>query len=326
MPDAEEQVSLVDEAGTVLGSAPRSVMRHDNLLHAATAALVRDTAGQIYLARRTETKDWAPGHWDVGAGGVITFGEDPYVSAQRELAEELGITDVELRPLITNLYSDHTTRCVEHVFEATWDGPVVHQASEVSDGRWATLDDLARLLADPDQPFVPDGRVVLNRLGAQGVGDYAQLRAFAAAIDAGLDFTVTRHGPARSLTEAAALRGIAPRDLVKTMIIRVSADDHRIVLVPGDAEIAWPKVRSLLGVNRVSMPDADIARAVTGYPRGTITPFGTRTPLPVLADASITGTISLGAGAHGVQMSVSAGPALAALGAQVADLVDRWER
>lgn len=320
---SEERVTLVDETGAATGSVPRSVMRRDNLLHAATAILLRNRAAQIYLARRTTTKDWAPGHWDVGAGGVISFGEEPHASARRELAEELGVTGVELRPLATNLFSDTTTRCFEHVFEATWDGPMTHQAEEVAEGRWAGLDDLARLLLDPDQPFVPDGRQLLAHLADAGLGDYAQLRAYAAALAAGVGFTVTRHGRVGSLAEAAAVRGIEPRSLVKTMIIRISADDHRIVLVPGDREIAWPKVRALLGVNRVSMPDTATARAVTGYERGTITPFGTQNPLPVLADQTISGTISLGAGAHGVAMTVAAEPALAALNAQIADLTDR---
>lgn len=319
---SEELVTLVDDAGTPTGSAPRSVMRRDNLRHAATAILLRNRAGQVYLARRTTTKDWAPGHWDVGAGGVISFGEDPVSSARRELAEELGVTGVELRPLAANLFSDPTTRCFEHVFEATWDGPVTHQVEEVAEGRWADLDELARLLHDPDQPFVADGRQLLTHLADTGVGDYAQLRAYAAALAVGVAFTVTRHGRVSSLAEAAARRGIAPRSLVKTMIIRISADDHRILLVPGDREISWPKVRALLGVNRVSMPDAATARTVTGYERGTITPFGTLTPLPVLADVTISQTISLGAGAHGVGMTVEAEPALAALGARRADLTE----
>ena len=317
---SEELVTLVDETGTPTGATPRSVMRRDNLLHAATAVLLRNAAGQVYLARRTATKDWAPDHWDVGAGGVISDGEDPVSSARRELAEELGVTGVELRPLATNLYSDSTTRCFEHVYTATWDGPVTHQVEEVAEGHWADLDELARLLHDPDQPFVPDGRQLLTHLADTGSGDYAQLRAYAGALAAGVEFTVTRHGPVGSLAEAAAARGIEPRSLIKTMIIRVSAADHRIVLVPGDREIAWPQVRALLGVNRASMPDAATARAVTGYERGTITPFGTLTPLPVLADATITGTISLGAGAHGVAMTVEAEPTLAALQAQLADL------
>lgn len=147
-------------------------------------------------------------------------------------------------------------------------------------------------------------------------------RAVAAAERLGLTYTVTRHGPVGSLAEAAAARGIEPRQIVKTMVVRVSEDDHRFVLVPGDREIAWPKLRALLGVNRISMPSADAAYGVTGYVRGTITPLGSTTPLPVIADASIHGPISIGAGTPGVALTVDAGQLLAALGATVADVAD----
>ncbi len=147
-------------------------------------------------------------------------------------------------------------------------------------------------------------------------------RAIAAAVALGLDHAVTRHGPVRSLAEAAAARGVEPRQIVKTMVVRVSEGDHRFVLVPGDREIAWPKLRALLGVNRVSMPSAEAAYDVTGYVRGTITPLGSATPLPVIADASIEGPISIGAGAPGVALTVDAGELLAALGATVADVTE----
>lgn len=147
-------------------------------------------------------------------------------------------------------------------------------------------------------------------------------RAIAAAEGLGLDYAVTRHGPVRSLAEAAAARGLEPRQIVKTMVVRVSADDHRFVLVPGDREIAWPKLRALLGVNRVSMPDAEAAYDVTGYVRGTITPLGSRTPLPVVADERVTGRISIGGGAHGVALTVDADQLLRALDASVADVTD----
>lgn len=147
-------------------------------------------------------------------------------------------------------------------------------------------------------------------------------RAIAAAERLGLRFTVTRHGPVRSLEEAAAARGIDPHQLVKTMVVRVAEGDHRFVLVPGDREIAWPKLRALLGVNRISMPSAEAAREVTGYARGTITPLGSLADLPVIADAEVTGTISIGGGAHGVALTVDAGELVRALGATVADVTD----
>lgn len=170
----EELVALVDETGRVVGSAPRSVVRRDNLLHAATAVLVRDRVGRIYLHRRSDTKDWAPGHWDVAAGGVIAVGENPNASAVRELAEELGISGVRLAELGTHLYADDTTRCFEYIYETIWGGAVRHQPEEVVEGRWVTLSELADLLSS-GAPFVPDTRQLLGLLATGDVGDYGRL-------------------------------------------------------------------------------------------------------------------------------------------------------
>ena len=99
-----------------------------------------------------------------------------------------------------------------------------------------------------------------------------------------------------------------------------SSGDYRFVLVPGGREIAWPKLRALLGVNRLSMPPADVALEVTGYERGTITPLGSSTPWPVVADAGVRGTISIGGGAHGVGLTVDAQALVDPLGATTADV------
>jgi len=138
----------------------------------------------------------------------------------------------------------------------------------------------------------------------------------------GLTYEVTRHGRVNSLEEAAAARGIEPARLIKTIVVRLSDDDYRFVLVPGDREIAWPKLRSLLGVNRLSMPSAATAHEVTGYVRGTITPLGSTTSWPVVADAAVTGKVSLGAGAPGVALTVDAAELVAALAATVADVTE----
>lgn len=146
--------------------------------------------------------------------------------------------------------------------------------------------------------------------------------AIEAADSLGLGYQVTRHGPVRSLEEAADARGVAPSAVVKTIVVRVADDDYRFVLVPGDRQIAWPKLRGLLGVNRLSMPDAETARRVTGYVRGTITPLGSTTAWPVVADQRMTGRISLGGGAHGVALSLDATELVTALGATVADVTE----
>lgn len=148
-------------------------------------------------------------------------------------------------------------------------------------------------------------------------------RALAALDAAGVGYRVLRHGPVGGLTEAAAARGVAPADVVKTLVVRRGPDDYLLVLVPGDRTIAWPRLRALLGVTRLSMPDAAAAQAATGYARGTITPFGCTTAWPVVADARLAGRdITLGGGAHGVAVAVSADDVVAALGATLADVTD----
>jgi Cys-tRNA(Pro)/Cys-tRNA(Cys) deacylase len=147
-------------------------------------------------------------------------------------------------------------------------------------------------------------------------------RATDAAEALGLPYAETRHGRVGSLAEAAAARGVETHALVKSMVVRVSADEHVLVLVPGDREIAWPKLRALLGVNRLTMASADAAYEVTGYVRGTITPLGSRTPLRVVADASVSGRISVGGGEPGVGLTVDAEALLAALDATVADVTE----
>jgi len=147
-------------------------------------------------------------------------------------------------------------------------------------------------------------------------------RATEAADALGLTYEETRHGRVNSLEEAAAARGIDPAQLIKTIVVRLADDDYRFVLVPGGREIAWPKLRALLGVNRISMPDADTAFQVTGYVRGTITPLGSNHPWPVIADERVTGTISIGGGDHGVGLTVDAGALVKTLNATVADVTD----
>jgi Cys-tRNA(Pro) deacylase len=149
-------------------------------------------------------------------------------------------------------------------------------------------------------------------------------RALPAAERLGLNPRFIQHVRVRSLAEAAEARGVEPADVIKTMVVRRGDGDYVLVLVPGDRVISWPKLRALLGVSRLSMPDADEAFEVTGYARGTITPFGTTTPLPVIADERMKGReVTLGAGEPDTAIGVDADAALNALHATVADVTDQ---
>jgi Cys-tRNA(Pro) deacylase len=148
-------------------------------------------------------------------------------------------------------------------------------------------------------------------------------RALDALTAAGIEHRLIRHGPVRSLPEAAAARGVPVPDVVKTIVVRRGDDDYLFLLVPGDRVISWPKLRTLLGVSRLSMPDAAAALSATGYERGTITPFGSTRPWPVVADERLGGrVVTLGAGEPGLAVAVDADTALRVLGATVADVTE----
>lgn len=169
----EEVVALYDDGGRPNGSAPRSVMRAQNLRHAATGILVRDPYGRVYVHRRTPTKDVYPAYWDFTAGGVVVHGEDPVEGARRELAEELGVTS-DLEPLGEADYADQHTSYHAFRFLATWDGPITPQPEEVAYGAWLSLERLLQQMADPEVPFMPDTRALFGEWVRQRVADKSE--------------------------------------------------------------------------------------------------------------------------------------------------------
>ncbi len=154
--------------------------------------------------------------------------------------------------------------------------------------------------------------------GRDGVG---QERFLADAEERGLQVEVVERSAAKSLEDAADILGISPADIVKSLVVKHKDGTFLFALIPGDRQISWPKLRALVGVNKLSLPPAETALEATGYERGTITPLGSTTAWPVYADATITGRrISMGAGAHGYSAFVDADALTAALGAVVADI------
>lgn len=155
---------------------------------------------------------------------------------------------------------------------------------------------------------------------ADAPGDlHARVRDAAAA--RGLEIEIRERPAARSLAEAAELLGILPSGIVKTLVVKRSDDTYLFALVPGGRSISWPKLRALVGANRLRLPEPELALAATGYERGTIVPIGSTTDWPVYADETIAGRrIAMGAGSHGYSLFVEADDLIRAYGATVADI------
>lgn len=146
--------------------------------------------------------------------------------------------------------------------------------------------------------------------------------AIAALAAAGVEHRVVETRPAGSPEESAELQGIPLESLLRTIVVRRGADDYLLVLVPGGRRLDWPKLRAHLGVSRLSLPDAEEARAATGYERGAITPFGASRDWPVIADASVLEpeVVAIGGGARGVNVHLAPALLVQHTGALVVDV------
>lgn len=156
-----EIIQIVDEKNTEIAAVPRRIMREQNLIHRATYILVFNRAGEIFIQRRTKTKDIYPGYWDIAAGGVVMANESYEDSACRELEEELGISDNNLAYCFDHYYEDENNRVWGRVFRCTHDGPFELQGSEVEYGMFVPAQ--TALGMSKTELFTPDGIEILKR-------------------------------------------------------------------------------------------------------------------------------------------------------------------
>ena len=138
----KELFPVVTEQGEVIGSATRGECHSGSrLLHPVVHLHVFNSRGEIYLQKRPEWKDIQPGKWDTAVGGHVDYGETPAEALQREVREELGIT--EFMPQFVDMYvfDSRRERELVYVHRTTYDGPVRPSQNELDGGRfWSTAE------------------------------------------------------------------------------------------------------------------------------------------------------------------------------------------
>ena len=140
------------------------------------------------------------------------------------------------------------------------------------------------------------------------------------AVARGLDVEIVEHLEAQNLAELAGLLSIQPGEIVKSLVVKRHDGGFVFALIPGGRQISWPKLRAVVGVNKLRMSDDEMALDATGYRRG-VTPIGSTTAWPVVADERIVGRrIAMGAGSAGRIAFVDADALVAAYGATVTDI------
>lgn len=158
---ASELVDVVDADDRVIGRATRADVRAQKLRHRATYILVFNAQGQLFVHQRSAAKDIYPSYFDVAVGGVVGAGESYDAGAQRELAEELGVSGVPLRPILRFQYEDGGNLVNGRVYSCSYDGPLALQAEEIVSGEWLDLDVVIERMRQ--ERFCPDGVEALLR-------------------------------------------------------------------------------------------------------------------------------------------------------------------
>lgn len=158
---SEEIVTIIDLADSVVDARPRREVKKRGFTYRVTYILVFNSSGQILVQKRTDTKDWCPGRFDLAAGGIIQFDESYELSARRELKEELGIEP----PLTShfNLFYDDLVAPIKNrnwgrVFSCVHQGPFELQADEVASAEFMSVSDALSLNIET---VTPDTRQVL---------------------------------------------------------------------------------------------------------------------------------------------------------------------
>ncbi len=86
---------------------------------------------------------------------------------------------------------------------------------------------------------------------------------------------------------SANILGVDEHSVIKTLIFETNENSPFIVLMHGDLIASTKQIARHLSVKSVSPVSPEIAFKLTGFQVGGISPFGTKTKLPIYAEESI---------------------------------------
>ena len=142
----------------------------------------------------------------------------------------------------------------------------------------------------------------------------------------GISYQILMHAHRAMDAEQAAIeRGVTPRQIVKTLLVRRPDRRHVIALVRGDQRLSLKKLARIVGVKKLEMaPGADVPR-ITGYQIGAVAPLGLRrSDMPIYVDHHILDEpkTTISAGRHDAGLELITDDLIRAVGGQTADITE----
>ncbi len=135
----DEIFDIVDQRDRVIGKATRGEVHKDpSLIHRSIAILVYRN-DELFLQKRSMTKDAFPGVWTCSVAGHVDSGESYEEAAIREMQEELGIKALRPPSVIRERvmpYDTETERTRFFRYDDATSTPIVLDARESSEGHF----------------------------------------------------------------------------------------------------------------------------------------------------------------------------------------------
>ncbi|MDI6786218.1 MAG: NUDIX domain-containing protein [bacterium] len=133
----KENFEIVDKKGNVIGMASRKEC-HNNpgIIHRVAHVLVFNSQNELYLQKRSKTKDIQPGKWDTSVGGHLNPGESFEIAAYREMKEELGIKEIRLIYMYNYIHRSECESEMVYTYKTVYDGEIVINREEIEEGKF----------------------------------------------------------------------------------------------------------------------------------------------------------------------------------------------
>jgi len=158
---SQELLDVVDEDDNVIAIKTRGEIHSRGLMHRAVHILVFNNKHELFLQKRSMSKDEQPGKWDSSAAGHVDSGEAYLDCAQREITEELGIVAEQSMEMLFKLSASVLTgneHCM--VYRYIFDGPMVLQAEEIDDGQWVSREVMDCMVTEEDPCLTESVRLI----------------------------------------------------------------------------------------------------------------------------------------------------------------------
>ncbi|MCX6732428.1 MAG: NUDIX domain-containing protein [Candidatus Roizmanbacteria bacterium] len=101
------------------------------LIHRAINIALFNSKGQLVLQKRSTQKDLYPGYYALSSTGHVSKGETYEEAAVRELKEEMGVSNIELKRIETFLVPAKDEVEMITLFTGTYDGDYSYPSDEV---------------------------------------------------------------------------------------------------------------------------------------------------------------------------------------------------